>query len=205
MEAMGLGPDDFVSPVQPIRLPALVVSGTSVHEQAAGHQVYGSFCREIGQRLIYGRVVSQRGRFAYFSKSKLKSAVGFIKNEIEIEDVLRSRGVDIMYQETLSLRDQIGVFNDYDRILGSSGSFVHTSIFKQHSKIFCLNVTAQINTNYTIIDALAGNEAVYLYPPAIKVVEHCAQVMTSRYLPGAPMVAEEFFGSHQSKHIAPAH
>ncbi len=192
MEVLGLRPDDFVCPSYPVRLPALVVPGTSLHEQAAGHRVYGSFCREIGRRLLHGRTATRGGQFAYFSKSQLRSAVGLIENELEIDDSLRARGVDIIYPELLSLRDQVGIFIDYDCILGTSGSFFHTSIFTEETKLACLNVTAQINTNYTIIDCLANNDAVYLYPPAIRVAAERAGVMTTRYLPDAAHVAEEF-------------
>lgn len=195
MGALGLKPDDFVSPVDPVRLHALIVPSTSLHEQTAGHRVYGSFCRDIGRRLIHGRTPTSGGQFAYFSKSRLKSAVGLIENEVEIDETLRSLGVDIIYPESLPLREQIGVFIDYDYILGTAGSFLHTSIFSEKSKIFCLNVTSQINTNYRIIDLLANNDATYLYPPGIKVSPGRAGVMTTRYLPDAEAVAREFIST----------
>ncbi len=193
MGALGLKPDDFVSPTDPVRLSALIVPGTSLHEQTAGHRVYGSFCREIGRRLLHGRSITAGSRFAYFSKSRLKSAVGLVENEIEIDDTLRSLGVDIFYPELMPLQDQIGVFVDYEYVLGTAGSFMHTSIFSEKSKIICLNVTSQINTNYKIIDLLADNDASYLYPPAMKVSSGRAGVMTTRYLPDAADVAKEFF------------
>ena len=193
MGALGLKLDDFVSPAEPLRLHALVVPGTSLHEQMAGHRIYGEFCRDIGRRLLHGRQATRGGRFAYFSKSRLKSAVGLIENEIEIENTLISLGVDIIYPESMPLREQIGVFLDYEYVLGTAGSFLHTSIFCKGSNIFCLNVTSQINTNYRIIDLLANNEAVYLYPPDIKVAPGRSDVLTTRYLPDADSVAREFF------------
>ncbi|MCJ2081845.1 glycosyltransferase family 61 protein [Methylobacterium sp. J-090] len=191
---LGLLPRDFVSFDKPVRVRSVVVPGTSLEEQHAGYRAYADLCRGIGDRIRSMGEFEQNKRPIYYSKTRLRSAVGVISNEMEIETVLREAGVEIIYPETLSFDDQVRLMSSREQILGSAGSFLHASIFCPPRKITCLNVTEQINSNYTLIDTLAGNSATYHYPPEIKLSNSKEGFLTVRYLPDAGSVARELLG-----------
>lgn len=188
---LGLSPRDFVNFHEPTRVRSVVIPSTSLEEQSAGYQVYGDMCRKMGARIRATSSVNQNPTPIYYSKTRLMSAVGRITNEHEIETVLDQAGVEIIYPETLSFVDQIRLMSSRERIMGSAGSFLHASIFCPNRRITCLNVTEQINTNYLLIDGLAGNTSTYHYPPALQVLEQQANFLTLRYLPDASDVARE--------------
>ncbi|MFE1601941.1 glycosyltransferase family 61 protein [Methylobacterium sp. ID0610] len=196
---LGLSVRDFVSFDRPTRLDAVIVPGTSLEEQQAGYQAYGRLGRAIGARVLASSSVEQSDRPVYYSKANLKSAVGVIVNEREIEDVLASKGVDIVHPESLTLDDQIGLMASRTSIMGSSGSFLHTSIFCQNRNITCLNVTHNINSNFKIIDDLAGNSSNYYFPRSIEVMDKADGFITVRHLPDARQVAVELLDLMHAK------
>lgn len=188
---LGLSPRDFVTFDRPTRVRSVVIPATSLEEQHAGYRAYADLCRGIGDRIRATGQFERSARPIYYSKTRLSSAVGLIVNELEIEKAMSEAGVEIVYPETLSLADQVRLMSSREQILGSAGSFLHASIFCPPRRITCLNVTEQINSNYTLIDALAGNIATYHYPPAIRVVSNKDGFLTLRYLPDADAVAQE--------------
>ncbi len=188
---LGLTQHDFVSFDENVRLRSVVIPSTSLEEQKAGYRAYRRLCFDMGERVRNATILEASDRPLYFSKAKLSSAVGHIVNESDMDAVLLAAGVKIVYPEHLPLQEQIRLMSSHERILGSSGSFLHTSIFCSARHITCLNVTEQINTNYTIIDKLSGHDASYFYPPALKILEKREGYLTSRYLPDAAAVAEE--------------
>lgn len=188
---LGLSPRDFVTFDCPTRLRSVVVPSTSLQEQWAGHRAYSRLCRGIGERICATASVDSSDRPIYYSKSRLTTSVGTITNESEIDDTLSAAGIDIVYPETLSFADQIVLMTSRKHILGSSGSFLHTSIFCPPRHITCLNVIEKINTNFVIVDKLAHNQATYHYPPAMQVLDHRPGFLTARYLPDAARVARD--------------
>ena len=188
---LGLRERDFVTFDSPTRFKYVTVPGTSLEEQKAGYMAYRRMCLAMGERVRQRSTQDQSNQLIYFSKTKMKSAVGTIVNEVEVETVLRAAGAKIVFPELLSFEEQISLMSNHERISGTSGSFLHTSIFCPPRNITCLNVTSQINTNYTIIDKLSGSKSAYYYAPAIEVLPKQEGFLTARYLPDAALVAEE--------------
>ncbi|GJE29715.1 hypothetical protein LKMONMHP_4599 [Methylobacterium organophilum] len=188
---LGLAPRDFINFQQNTKISNIVIPSTSFEEQRAGYLPYRNLCSSIGDRILYKFGDNAEISTIYYSKTRLKSAVGNISNEIEIENYLHSNGVQIFYPEMLSFEEQIYLMSNCKNIIASSGSFLHASIFCPPRKITCLNVTEKINTNYTIIDQLTGNDAAYYYPSAIQVLPKTEGFLTSRYIPDAEQVAAE--------------
>lgn len=190
---LGLGPEDFVKFASPAKIKHVVVPKTSFEEQRAGFATYKSLCHDIGRRILQNKDLSTSVGTVYYSKTRLRSAVGIITNEIEVEDYMRGKGTRIVYPEELSLEEQLLLMSSAETIIASAGSFLHTSIFCAPRKITCLNVTEQINSNYTIIDRLNQNNADYYYPTAMQVLPQQDGYLTARYLPEARAVAEKLF------------
>ncbi|MEG9501321.1 MAG: glycosyltransferase family 61 protein [Methylorubrum extorquens] len=190
---LGLRPEDFVKFAVPTKIKHVVVPKTSFEEQRAGFYTYKSLCGDIGRRILHNKDLSTRIDTLYYSKTRLKSAVGIITNEAEIEEYMREKGAIIAYPEELSLEEQVLLMSSAEKIIASAGSFLHTSIFCSPRNISCLNVTEQINSNYTIIDMLNRNNAEYYYPIAMQVLPQQDGYLTTRYLPEARAVAEKLF------------
>ena len=188
---MGLSANDFVQFDRPIRIRNLVVPSTSFEEQYAGYRTFQLLCNAIGRRACAAGAFERDRTPIYYSKSRLKSAVGVIVNEHEVERMLQAAGVKVVYPETLGLLDQIQLMSSRDNIIGTAGSFLHTSIFCPPRRITCLNVTEKINANYVIVDKLNNNLAAYYYAPALRVLNKQDGFLTARYLPDAAIVAEE--------------
>lgn len=190
---LGLAPRDFVRFASPTKIKHVVVPKTSFEEQRAGFATYKALCNDIGRRISHNKGLSENIETLYFSKTRLKSAVGIITNEIEVEEYMREKGARIVYPELLSFEEQLSLMSAADNIIASAGSFLHTSIFCSPRNITCLNVTEQINSNYTIIDRLNQNSAGYYYPTAMQVLPQQEGYLTARYLPDARAVAERLF------------
>ena len=133
------------------------------------------------------------------AKSQLTSAVGVIVNESEIDDVMRSEGVEVVYPERLSFLEQIKLMASRKNIMGSAGSFLHTSLFCPGRSITCLNVSLQINSNFLIIDQLSENFSTYHHPEDIQVLDKKERFLTARYLPNAKDRAYELLEVMKSK------
>ena len=93
----------------------------------------------------------------YLSRSRLFNR-RLIRNEVEFENLLKSHGMLVCYPETMSLQEQIWLFNGYTTFIGCWGSALH-------NLIFCVNVTGitlhimsgwRINPNYFLFDANSG-------------------------------------------------
>ncbi|MBD8906028.1 hypothetical protein MZTS_04645 [Methylorubrum zatmanii] len=193
LSMLGLGPADFARFVSPTKIKHVVISKTSFEEQRAGFVKYKTLCHDIGSRILQNSDLSESVETLYFSKTRLKSAVGIITNEIEVEEYMREKGAQIVYPEELIFEDQLILMSCAKNIIASAGSFLHTSIFCPPRNIICLNVTEQINSNYTIIDRLNRNSAGYYYPTAMQVLPQQEGYLTARYLPEAKVVAEKLF------------
>ncbi|ACL58684.1 conserved hypothetical protein [Methylobacterium nodulans ORS 2060] len=198
---LNLSPSDFVLSDRPTGISEIIVPSPSIEEQHAGYRAYSRMCRIMGEKAISSCHSEPSEKPVYFSKSKLTSAVGVIINEDEIENEMKKNGIDIVYPEALSFVEQVGLMACRKNIMGTAGSFLHTSIFAPHRRVTCLNVTREINSNFTIIDSLACNSAAYFYPPTLEIRENQDGFLTARYLPDAADVARNMIdamnlGSH---------
>jgi len=83
--------------------------------------------------------------------------------ELELESELRRRGFDIVSPETLSIPDQIAIFNRAEWVVGSMGSAFHNVFFSQRG---APTKTVQFtwgkpNLRYMMIDWIKGNKSYY--------------------------------------------
>lgn len=190
--AMGLRCDDFVSFDSPTRIKNLIVPDTSFAEQRGGYKCFRDLCLRIGREL--SPVKEREKRPIYYSKTQLQSGVGGFENENEIEAVMASNGVEIIYPEMLSISEQIALLNSRSLVFGTAGSFLHNSIFCENiPKFAIINPSLQINTNYLIIDNLTGSEIDYYHPTDMEVLpsEVHTKFLTTRKIPNAALRAQE--------------
>ncbi len=190
--ALGLTRDNFVVFDRPTRLRRLLVPQTSLGEQTHAHYVFRALCHRIAMKLEVNEDY-RRMDPVYLSKTRLKSGVGRIQNELEIEMEFQAAGIEILYPETLALPDQIKLFGQRRVVMGSTGSAFHSSIFAPpRSTIICLNPIPTVNSNFVLIDKLNGNDATYYYQKGTEVIRNSSKFLTEFYVPNPKEVVESF-------------
>jgi hypothetical protein len=98
----------------------------------------------------------------YLSRKKLTSDKRIIIGEQYIEDYLSSAGVDILYPETFSLKEQIITLRKYETIIGYVGSAFHNLFFcEQGVNAVYLCANPPIKT-YHIIDKIVGVNSIFV-------------------------------------------
>ncbi|TNC09409.1 glycosyltransferase family 61 protein [Methylobacterium terricola] len=195
MGRLGLTPDNFDVLDRPTRLRNVIIPRTSLLPQNSAHRCYAHFARDLFRDVLAGTIDSNN-RPIYYSKTRLSIGVGCIANELEIEENLASRGVEIVYPETLPIVDQVKLMSERRFILGTAGSFLHASVFCPPRHMNILSMKRSVNANYHLIDRICESRTKYLYSPEA----HTSPVPRKNfgeviYMPNAPLVAKHLYDS----------
>lgn len=190
MTGLGLTADDFIVLTQPTIIPRLTVPQTALMEQQYAHPRFREFCLHLSRALGIEQSDKNLGP-VYYSKSKLRSGVGSIINENEIDEVMAECGVRVIHPETMPYEEQIRILASATLVLGTAGSFLHNIIFVENPpKMVVLNPTREINSNFLLLDKLSNADVDYVYPNDIRVIDAPdRQFLTLRQLPNARDVA----------------
>lgn len=161
--SLGLRKTDFVDCREPVRIERLAVPQRTLQGQAWGHPAYAQMTRRIGAALL-GDLEPPGGRPIYLSKTRLTGGVQRVVNEKQLESYLRPRGVEIVYPETLSLRDQLALFASGRTVSGITTSAMHLSAFAPPARLRALNPSPHVNGNFLLLDKLNAVDAAYFQP-----------------------------------------
>ncbi|WP_082979462.1 DUF563 domain-containing protein [Labrys sp. WJW] len=169
LSALGIERSDIIQCTQPeiyhdveIPLPCLRQNAW-VHSQATRDLFV-----KIGSRILEGIPERPVENPVYISKTKLPHKISGIINEIEIENILRAAGVDIVYPESMSLKDQLVLFRDRKTILGTVGSAFHSAGFAQsRARQVMVAHGARVNPNYGLLDIAFNSRTEYYYTDLI--------------------------------------
>ncbi|WP_419757621.1 glycosyltransferase family 61 protein [Acidisoma sp.] len=161
---LGLTASSFAHFREPVIISRLRVPRPAVEEQHFAHAVFGDLARAIGAPF------ADRDREAgplYVSKTQLGTGSTYrLVNEQPLEAAFAARGIRIMYPERLTTPEQIALLASASTIVGTVGSAFHTTLFCGRPKrIIGLAYDKAINSNYALIDKLAGNQALYVHAP----------------------------------------
>ena len=123
-------------------------------------------CR-VAEYLLLGRAAKLKSnRPVYLSRSRLStSGTGrVIRNEPEFEEWLSSCGALICRPETMSLEQQVFMFNNYTTFIGCWGSAFHNLMFCRELCGVTLHILSGwgMNPNYFLFDAILGLESHYI-------------------------------------------
>lgn len=191
MACLEIEPSDFVPLTNRTRISRLTVPQSSLMEQNYAHLEFKRLCEKIFSKLNL-EINRDSAAPIYYSKQNLNGGVGRIVNEFEIEAAMSSQGIEIFHPQQHSFKDQIQKLASASVVLGTAGSFLHNTVFLPNpKKMVILHPSAEINSNFVLIDKLSGGHVTYLYPSDISVIDTQEKhFLTSRYLPDARGVAE---------------
>jgi acetyltransferase-like isoleucine patch superfamily enzyme/capsular polysaccharide biosynthesis protein len=192
-EALGLQPSDVLILEQPTMFKNITVPHTSFQEQHFIHRAYAQLGHHIGQEILKGRPIRQGLPAVYLSKTRLPSGVGHVENEDIVESILREAGsIEILYPETLCLREQIALFAERPVVVGTTGSAFHTSIFyPPKAKLILLSPVSGPNTNFMMIDLANENDARYVYAPGTTLEAEDGRFLTTMRFPEPEAIAHD--------------
>lgn len=191
-EALMLTPDHIATFSQPTKIQKLIVPHTSFQEQHFIHRVYAALGHRIGSKLLQDRAPRAGLPPVYISKTKLAIGVGRIINEAPLEKRLEEAGIEIVWPETLSLREQAALFLERPIILGTVSSAFHSSIFvSPRSRLLIVSPIPGPNSNFLLIDAANDNNAAYFYPAGTEVVQSEGDPFLTSFRVGDPLAVAE--------------
>ncbi|WP_187829835.1 DUF563 domain-containing protein [Labrys sp. KNU-23] len=178
MHALGIKLSDIVQPSSPQIVRDILIPRPCMQQDA---WVYPQVAKElygiVSKGIIKGTEIIPNEKPVYLSKSRYKRRGTGITNEHEIEDALARLGVDILYPEELSLKDQIVLFMSRRVILGALGSAFHTAVFAQPSgRQIILAHNHSVNPNYLLFDLAGGNKPEYYYSDDIVILGQTADI-----------------------------
>lgn len=99
----------------------------------------------------------------YFSRRSFSEALKKERGEEVIEAFFSENGYQILFPETLSLRDQISIYQNASEIAALSGSITHSLLFAHPDLIVTIiNKTNAINTFQMLIDNMSNISICYV-------------------------------------------
>ena len=161
---LGLKPENFAHFREPVLVSRLRVPRPSFEEQHFAHDVFGDLVRAIGAPFASG--AAEEGP-VYVSKTQLGPGSTYRRvNEQAIEAAFQARGIRIMYPERMTIPEQVAMLASASTVIGTLGSAFHTTLFCGRPKrVIGLAYDKAINSNYALIDKLAGNQVLYVHAP----------------------------------------
>lgn len=167
--AIGLAKENFIVLKRPAKFREITIPRPACEEHNFVHKCFSSWGNAVGNALIRDANIYEETRPVWLAKTKIKQGVQGIVNEIDLVSELERRGVEIVHPQELSLTEQVILFATRPCIMGSSSSAFHTSILSRpHSKLVCLSLQPQINSNFGLIDAANNNNVKYFHPDVEK-------------------------------------
>ena len=149
------------------RAERIIVPDCSMQNRGYVHSEHLDTTRKIARDVLGDEHVAACGVPVYLSRTKLASAPETgraprrFDGELEIEQYCAARGCRVVHPETLSLRDQVRLFNAHDVFIGIRGSAFHTALFRIRRKravhlYLCSAKPTRSSKNYDLLDALTG-------------------------------------------------
>lgn len=168
LSALEIGPGDLVRFDAPTALPEILVPGPSYEETYRAHAVHGRLGAAIGAKLLGAAPREIESRPVFLARDRLPTGVRRFVDEAEIVERLARAGVRIVRPETLSLAEQIRVFDAHPLVIGSLGSALHTSLLaparSAPTRLLAIHHERAIPSNFAMIDRLKGQRSDYVYP-----------------------------------------
>ena len=96
----------------------------------------------------------------YFSRSLMENR--HIKNEGELETLLKDNGVKVIHPQMVPLEEQMRLINRHKYIMGPSGSAMHNVVYSSSPKEL-IHITAQeVHSNYLLTDKCFGATSTFI-------------------------------------------
>lgn len=144
----------------------IIVPDCSMQNRGYIHSEHLDTTRKIARHVLGDEHVAACEAPVYLSRTKLASApetdwpARRFDGELEIKQYYAARGCRVVHPESLSLRDQVRLFNAHDVFIGIQGSAFHKGLFRLRRKravhLYLCRAGSASTDNYKLLDALTG-------------------------------------------------
>lgn len=166
LNAVGYSKDDLISFSHPTIIENVYIPWPSFEETNYVYEIFSNFYNDIGRRICSGTPHGTNDTPIYLAKYKLPGAVAKLDNEEVIANHLASRGVEIIFPETLSLKEQVALFTQRTHFAGLMGSAFHTASFVRNKNLMMMTYFDKIGTNQILIDRACMHRDLFVYSPS---------------------------------------
>jgi hypothetical protein len=154
LHAFGVPSERLHVTTVPTRFRHITVPEPLFEQLHSAHPQMVAPFRQVAHALAGGAATTDQP--VYLSRRALGSRQRPVIGEAEVEEILRANGVRIVYPETMSLADQVQLFNTHRDIFSPVGSAAHSILFATNRpRLHLLASRDDIPANYYLCSALA--------------------------------------------------
>ena len=146
---------------KPTRFRSMVVPGATFIMGQQAHIEFKRMCEQMAVRAM--RSTSPRtAQPLYLSRSGLDQTRRALLGESRLERLLEKEGFLIIRPESLSVNDQISLFNRHEWIVSPTGSACHSRVFSCRPNNFVTITPAYFHPNHMLCDLLCDGSSHYV-------------------------------------------
>lgn len=160
LKLLGCNKSQFINIQKPMKfrkiiIPELAFSGGNYYTEE-----FEKMISIIVQNALKNSTTSPKK--VYFSRTKFNN--GKERGEEKIENVFKTNGYQIVYPESLNVKEQITYLNNVEQLAMISGSLSHNLMFTKSSKVHAiiLNKMDLINNYQLVIDDMTKAKQTYI-------------------------------------------
>lgn len=162
LNGLGIGEDRLHHDRLPTVFDELICPLPAIQWSARAYPVLDRPHRRLAQRIGDGDADLRRP--IYLSRRGLGAGHRRIDGEDVLEQRLEREGYLVVRPETLSLADQIEIFNSDAPVIGPIGSAMHTLLFRrrQSPKPLAMMTDRAVGSRFLLVDAVKGSRTTYV-------------------------------------------
>lgn len=147
----------------PVKIDRCFVPLASFANNAEAYSAHALSPREVAASYLNENRIEVSAQPVYLSRGGADS-LRVIRGEAELEPRLEEKGVRIVHPESLSLGEQITLFNKHKVFIGCWGSAFHNILFSLQPREIVTHVICEDipHSNFLMLDAIQGNKANYV-------------------------------------------
>lgn len=163
LQLAGIRLDAFASHAAPTLLRDIVVPRPAIALETSLWSAFLESTADIATRALAGSegVTSRSDQPVYLSRHRIHPLRRIVHGESRLIDYLVQRKCLIVSPETLSLAEQIRLFNTHRVFIGPWGSAHHMTMFSRDPATH-IHISPQLKRTQFMLDAAKGNTAIYI-------------------------------------------
>ncbi|MCI1294878.1 MAG: glycosyltransferase family 61 protein [Acetobacter sp.] len=161
LDLVGIDPQNIHIFDIPIKVRRLYAPNPGCEADSYVYKGFLSFCHELGDKARLD--TPPKNRPVYLSRRKLDRGTSCFERESDIVSFFAKKGIEEIFPEQLSIKEQIVNFSSAYPVLGVSGSSFHTSIFSRNPKAVGIHFRKNLTETFFSLDRANGADIDYLY------------------------------------------
>ncbi|GEB03229.1 glycosyltransferase family 61 protein [Gluconobacter roseus] len=162
LDALEIDVNKIISPSSGCELRNITVNQSSFVENYFCYPMWGDFMRGISKKIISDNCGSLSETPVYISRSRMKSGTRFFEGEECVSETLKKFGIETVYVEEMSFKEQLDFWNRNKIFIGFSGSSFITSSFFGNKKLIILHHDDYVFGSQLMVDVSSNNKTAYI-------------------------------------------